>query len=100
MCQGSVWQIVDAFEPAVLKPQQGRKPAPAPIIDPLLGYDDASEAREATAGPGSHRYLLDDSSLRRTTHFQDLRHRNPGINDLAAAAERAVPIRCPAVAEH
>jgi len=60
---GSVGQIVDTPKFAIMKRQDGRKPAPASVINPLLGRRNTDETREAAGNPGSYRYFVDDSSF-------------------------------------
>ncbi len=60
---GSVRQILDTPKFAIMKLQDGRKPAPASVINPLLGRRKTNETREAAGNPGSYRYFFDDSSF-------------------------------------
>ncbi len=60
---GSVGQILDTSEFAIVKLQDGRKPSPTSVINPLLGQGNTDETRETAGNPGSYRYFFDDSSF-------------------------------------
>ena len=99
-CTGSVAQILDTFKLSVLKPQNGRKPAPAAIIFPSFIQSNSTEAREAGNNSVSYRNLFDDSDSWRTAQRQDLRHCNSGAYDLSLTAQGAVCVCGPAITEH
>ena len=97
---GSAAQILNTFKLSVLKPENGRKPAPASIIYPLFIQNNSAEARETGNHSVSYRNLFDDLDSWWTAQRQDLRHSISGAYELALTAQGAVCVCCPAIAEH